>query len=57
MLHRLHFVTTTLRWGQEDCKEQPVYVSDVSLTRAFQKMVKPDDNAENFYDKVLFSLS
>jgi hypothetical protein len=32
----------------EDCKEQPVIVSEVQLEKAFEKMVKPDDNAENF---------
>ena len=37
----------------EDCKEQPVIVSEVALEKAFEKMVKPDDNAENFYEKVI----
>jgi hypothetical protein len=37
----------------EDCKEQPVIVSEVQLEKAFEKMVKPDDNAENFYEKVV----
>ena len=37
----------------EDCKEQPVIVSEVSLEKAFEKMVKPDDNAQNFRDKVV----
>jgi len=37
----------------DDCKEQPVIVSEVSLEKAFEKMVKPDDNATNFYEKVV----
>jgi len=42
-----------LELSAEDCKEQPVIVSEVSLEKAFEKMVKPDDNGQNFYDKVV----
>ena len=37
----------------KDCKAQPVIVSEVALVRALERMVKPDDNAENFYEKVI----
>lgn len=38
---------------QEDVKEQPVFISEVALIRAFEKMIRPDDGAENFYSKVM----
>ena len=37
----------------EDCKEHPVIVSDVALEKAFAKMIKPEDNADVFYTKVI----
>jgi len=42
-----------LELTSDDCKEQPVIVSEVSLEKAFEKMVKPDDSGQNFYDKVV----
>ena len=38
---------------QEEMKEVPCMVSDVSLTKAFEKMVKPEDTGENFKEKVI----
>jgi len=37
----------------EDVKEQPVFISDVTLIRGFEKMVKPDDGGDSFYEKVI----
>lgn len=34
-------------------REVPCMVSEVSLLIAFEKMVKPDDNGENFESKVI----
>lgn len=47
------YMLALLELSPEDCKEQPVIVSEVSLEKAFEKMVKLDDTAENFHQKVI----
>mmetsp|Transcript_33889 Transcript_33889/g.66107 ORF Transcript_33889/g.66107 Transcript_33889/m.66107 type:complete len:474 (+) Transcript_33889:155-1576(+) len=42
-----------LELTMEEMKEVPCIVSDVSLVKAFEKMVKPDDTGANFESKVM----
>ena len=39
---------------QEDLKDGPCIASEVQLTAAFERMVKPQDNGDNFKEKVVF---
>jgi hypothetical protein len=36
-------------------KDSPCIASEVQLTAAFERMVKPQDNGDNFKEKVQFS--
>ena len=38
-------------------KDGPCIASEVQLTAAFERMVKPQDNGDNFKEKVVFFVS
>jgi hypothetical protein len=42
-----------LELTMEEMREVPCIISDVSLVKAFEKMVKPDDTGVNFENKVM----
>jgi hypothetical protein len=50
-------VSSDVMVPQEDLKDTPCIASEVQLTAAFERMVKPQDNGDNFKEKVPSMLS